>query len=96
MTSPPARQRLCVVAFGLCVVAFAVLIIQALATGARLHAQTLINPNPQTRAPTTTTPENKQPKPCPAYGPGFVQIPDTNTCVKIGGSVRVQGAGNTH
>ncbi|MBO0755728.1 MAG: porin [Bradyrhizobiaceae bacterium] len=71
-------------------------IAQVVATGA-LHAQTLTNPNPQTRAPATTAPlENKQPKSCPAYGPGFVQIPGTNTCVKIGGSVQVQGTSNAH
>lgn len=90
MTSPPARQRFSVVVF-------AVVIVQALATGVSVHAQTLTNPNPQTRAPTTTVPpENKQLKSCPAYGAGFVQVPDTNTCVKIGASVQVQGGGNMH
>jgi Porin subfamily len=88
--SPPARPRLFVAVFG-------AIIAQALATGASLHAQTLTNPNPQTRAPTTTAqPENKQPKPCPAYGPNFVQVPGTDTCVKIGGTVRVQGSSSSH
>jgi hypothetical protein len=88
--SPPARPRLFVAVFG-------AVIAQALATGANLHAQTLANPNPQTRAPATTAqPENKQPKSCPAYGPGFVQVPGTDACVKVGGSVRVQGTGSSH
>jgi hypothetical protein len=69
------------------------IIAQAIATGASLHAQTLTNPNPPTRTRSTTAlPENKQPKPCPAYGPGFVQIPGSDVCVKIGGAVQVQGS----
>jgi hypothetical protein len=79
-----ARPRLFLALFG-------ALIAQAIATGA--SAQTLVNPNPPTRASTTTAPlESKQPKPCPAYGPGFVLIPGSNTCVKIGGSVQMQGS----
>jgi hypothetical protein len=86
MTSPRTRPRLYFAAT-------AVVIAQTLATEASVHAQTLTNPNPQTRATATSpTPENKEPKSCPAYGPGFVQIPGTNTCVKVGGSVQVQGA----
>ena len=84
--APPARPSFFVAIFG-------AVIAQALATGASLHAQTLTNPNPPTRTPSTTAlPENKQPKPCPAYGPGFVQIPGSDVCVKIGGSVQVQGS----
>lgn len=29
--------------------------------------------------------------PCVTYGPGFVQLPGTNTCVKVGGSIAVEG-----
>jgi hypothetical protein len=84
--APPARPSLFVAIFG-------AIIAQALATGASLHAQTLTNPNPPTRTPSTTAlPQNKQPKPCPAYGPGFVQIPGSDVCVKIGGAVQVQGS----
>jgi hypothetical protein len=76
----------------LLVAILAALIVQSVAT-ASLYAQTLANPNPPTRASATTAPsEDKQPKPCPAYGPGFVQIPGSNACVKIGGSVQVQGS----
>jgi Porin subfamily len=84
--APRARPSLFVAVFG-------AIIAQAIATDAGLHAQTLTNPNPPTRAPSTTAlPENKQPKPCPAYGPGFVQIPGSDVCVKIGGAVQVQGS----
>lgn len=90
MTSPRTRPRLFFAAI-------AAVIAQALASGTSVHAQTLTNPNPHTRATATSTPpENKEPKPCPVYGPGFVQIPGTNTCVKIGGSVQVQGASSGH
>jgi hypothetical protein len=79
---------------GVLLAAIAAVIAQALATA---EAQTLTNPNPPARAAATSAPpENKEPKACPAYGPGFVQLPGTNTCVKIGGSVQVQGAGNAH
>jgi hypothetical protein len=30
-------------------------------------------------------------KPCAEYGPGFVQVEGTNTCVKVGGSVEAGG-----
>jgi hypothetical protein len=63
---------------------------QAIATGA--HAQTLTNPNPPTRAPATTArPATQAAKPCPVFGPGFVQLPGSDTCVKLGGGVQVQG-----
>jgi hypothetical protein len=72
---------------------FGAVIAQIAATGASLHAQTLTDPRPPARTPLTTAhPENKQPKPCPAFGPGFVQIPGSDTCVKVGGSVQVQGS----
>ena len=85
ITSPPARPRLFVALF-------AAVLAQAVATAASLHAQTLADPNPHPRAPTRTAqPETRQPKSCPAFGPGFVQVPGTETCVKIGGTVQVQG-----
>jgi hypothetical protein len=30
-------------------------------------------------------------KPCAEYGPGFVRVEGTNTCVKVGGSVEAGG-----
>jgi hypothetical protein len=87
LTSPHALPRL----FFAAIVA---IIVQALAMES-VQAQTLTNPNPQPRTTgTPAPPENKELKSCPAYGPGFVQLPGTNTCVKIGGSVQVQGSSN--
>jgi hypothetical protein len=85
MTSPGIRPCLFIAAI-------ATVIVQALVTETTVQAQTLTNPTPQPRATATSTPPES--KPCPAYGPGFVQLPGTNTCVKIGGSVQVQGASN--
>jgi hypothetical protein len=77
------------------VAAIAAVTVQALVTETSVQAQTLANPTPQPRATATSAPpESKEPKPCPAYGPGFVQVPGTNTCIKIGGSVQVQGGSN--
>jgi hypothetical protein len=61
----------------------------ASATGAT-EAQTLSGPNPKTRAPTASSQQSKPMKPCPAYGPGFVQVPGSDLCIKIGGSVEVE------
>jgi len=32
--------------------------------------------------------------PCAAYGPGFVKVEGSSTCVKIGGSVSVEAGGS--
>jgi hypothetical protein len=56
---------------------------------ATAQAQTLRDPNPKPRAPATSSQQSKPMKPCPAYGPGFVQVPGSDLCIKIGGSVQV-------
>jgi hypothetical protein len=33
-------------------------------------------------------------KTCAAYGSGFVKVDGTDTCVKLGGAVNVQGGGS--
>ncbi len=33
-------------------------------------------------------------KPCPEFGPGFVKIAGSDTCVKVGGSITVNGGVN--
>jgi Porin subfamily len=61
--------------------------------GAR--AQTLTDPSPQPALsrPLVAKPDtNAKVKSCSAYGAGFVNIPGTETCVKIGGSVTVDAA----
>jgi hypothetical protein len=32
---------------------------------------------------------------CAAYGPGFIKVEGLNTCVKVGGAVRVDATGGT-
>ncbi len=68
-------------------VAAAVLFATAAAT-VTAAAQTLTDPNPKTRAPAASSQQSKPTKPCPAFGPGFVQLPGTDLCVKVGGSVQ--------
>lgn len=39
--------------------------------------------------------EPKQGEPCAAFGPGYFKLAGTETCIKIGGSVRIDvGAGD--
>jgi Porin subfamily len=58
------------------------------ATGA--GAQTLTDPNPKTASSPPLAATKPSPPPlnaCSTYGAGFVQIPGTNTCVKVGVAV---------
>ncbi len=62
-------------------------------------AQTLIAPRagPSRAAAATAEPQaDKKLKPCPSFGPGFVQVPGTNTCMKVRGSVQVEGGAINH
>jgi hypothetical protein len=50
--------------------------------------------------PDTTTPADRLPpaksaagNPCAAYGPGFIKVEGTDTCMKIGGSFSVDVGG---
>jgi uncharacterized membrane protein YraQ (UPF0718 family) len=59
-------------------------------------AQTLTNPNPPSKwsapqgtAKSHTSTQTK--KPCTEFGAGFVNVPGTDTCVKVGGFVTVEG-----
>jgi hypothetical protein len=57
-------------------------------------AQTLTDPKPKTNAsqPAVTTKSRPaaQVKNCSAYGAGFMAMPGTDMCIKIGGSVTVE------
>jgi hypothetical protein len=73
----------------------------AIATAATLFvtigagAQTLTNPNPPapSRPPPGAKPDTSaHVKSCSAYGAGYVNIPGTDACVKVGGSVTVGGS----
>jgi hypothetical protein len=61
-----------------------------------ISAQTLTDPNPRPGWSPPRTSAKAKPtarlKACPSYGPGFVQLPGTDTCVKIGGWVTVEGS----
>jgi hypothetical protein len=61
-------------------------------------AQTLIEPNskPKLSQPSgLTKPQSGlRTKSCSAFGAGFVQVPGTDTCVKIGGYVTMEGTVN--
>jgi Porin subfamily len=70
------------------VVAAASLLIAA--SGSGLVAQTLTGPNQRTPSPppdVVKSPPAGKAKSCSAFGAGFVNVPGTDACVKIGGSV---------
>lgn len=64
--------------------------------GSGAFAQTLTDPNPPAKwsppRPPAKSPSAASATPCPAYGAGFVKVAGTNTCVKIGGWVSVEGS----
>jgi hypothetical protein len=58
-------------------------------------AQTLAEPAPSKWSPASKAAKSKkaaQAKACGAFGPGFVNVPGTDACVKIGGWVTVEGS----
>jgi hypothetical protein len=61
-------------------------------------AQTLIEPNSKPKLSQPSGSAKPQPglrtKFCSAFGAGFVQVPGTDTCVKIGGYVTMEGTTN--
>jgi hypothetical protein len=54
-------------------------------------AQTLTEPNPPSKSPppTANSAAAKHLKTCPQYGAGFVQIPGSDACIKVGGYVTI-------
>jgi Porin subfamily len=66
-------------------------IMVTIAVGSSPNAQTLINPNPHTTGQqpraAARSPASGHVKSCAAYGAGFVNVPGTDACVKIGGYV---------
>jgi hypothetical protein len=58
-------------------------------------AQTLTDPNPPKWSPpqaAAKSPSATNAKPCTGYGVGFVKVPGTDACVKIGGWMSVEGS----
>jgi hypothetical protein len=76
----------------------AVLFLAGMAFGAA--AQTLSDPAPPAKwSPPAKAAKSKETahaksfaKACSAFGPGFVNVPGTDACVKIGGWVTVEGS----
>jgi hypothetical protein len=62
----------------------------AIAMTAVVKAQTLADPRPKTHAPAraASSQQNKPMTSCPTYGAGFVEVPGSDLCVKIGGFVQ--------
>jgi len=58
----------------------------------------LADPANRTKLDLSTPPDRLPPakstagNPCAAFGPGFVKVQGTDTCIKVGGSVDVGGA----
>ena len=46
------------------------------------------------KPPASATLRPVRDNPCAAYGPGFVKVEGSSTCVKIGGSVSVEAGGS--
>jgi hypothetical protein len=72
---------------------FAVAAVSAAAIAGAVQAQTLINPNATPHAPAPAARQSKQMRSCSMYGPGFVQVPGSDLCVKIGGFVQGEVTG---
>lgn len=79
-----------------CAGVVAATIASAVAVSSGVIAQTLIEPKPKTAQPSALA--KSQPalrrKSCSAFGAGFAQVPGTDTCVKIGGYVTIDGTVN--
>ena len=77
------------------IVVLTITLCEAVTSGA--IAQTLIEPNsrPKSQPPGVAKPQPAlRTKACSAFGAGFVQVPGSNTCIKIGGFVTVEGGVN--
>jgi hypothetical protein len=79
-----------------CAGVVAATIASALVVSSGVIAQTLVEPKPKTSQPSALA--KSQPalrkKSCSAFGAGFAQVPGTDTCVKIGGYVTIDGTVN--
>jgi Porin subfamily len=74
--------------------ALALAVVLTVMDGSALCAQTLVQPNPATRPPPSRgqaksagTPRAKS---CSMFGPGFVNVPGTDACIKIGGEATTE------
>jgi hypothetical protein len=69
----------------------AISLVATAVSAAGATAQTLTDPNPKTSPPpppaAAKSAAAQHLKSCSAFGTGFIQIPGTDGCVKIGGNV---------
>ena len=67
----------------------------AVVVAAGVVAQTLTEPNSQIKSSPPPVAAKSRPagrvKSCSAFGAGFVNVPGTDACIKIGGSVTIEG-----
>jgi hypothetical protein len=81
-----------------CAGVVALTIASAVAVNSGAIAQTLVEPNSKPKLSQPLGLAKPQPalrtKSCSSFGAGFAQIPGTDTCVKIGGYVTVEGTVN--
>jgi hypothetical protein len=73
----------------------AAIVVLTVLSGQGLDAQTLTGPNAQPKSlpqpVAAKSPSVARIKTCSTFGAGFVQIPGSDTCVKIGGFVTMEG-----
>jgi hypothetical protein len=78
--------------------AIAVVIVLSGVASSYVTAQTLVEPNPKSKSAQPAGPAKQQSglrtKSCNAFGAGFVQLPGTDTCVKVGGFVTMESTVN--
>jgi hypothetical protein len=79
-----------------CAGVVAATIASAVVVSSGVIAQTLVEPKPKTSQPAALAKSQPAPrrKSCSAFGAGFVPVPGTDTCVKIGGYVTIDGTVN--
>jgi hypothetical protein len=80
-----------------CAGVVAVTIASAVVVDSGVVAQTLVEPNSKPKTSQPSSLAKSQPalgKSCSAFGAGFAQLPGTDTCVKIGGYVTIEGTVN--
>ncbi|HEY1311378.1 MAG TPA: hypothetical protein VGF02_10550 [Pseudolabrys sp.] len=67
---------------------FFAIVVVALPTFAAVAQQAGQQPKQSPKSGTLRPPKDN---PCAAYGPGFIQLRGSDTCIKIGGSVEAGG-----
>ena len=75
--------------------------LMAVSVTSSVVAQTLTEPSPTTkssgRGAIAQPPARERATACATYGAGFVQMPGSDACIKLGGYVTMQsGVGSTH